>query len=150
MSLAQARGCSLGQIALACESALLDLPEDEVLEEVTRRFDVMQAAVRQGLEEDPPPMQLLRPSAHRVYRADAEGRVAVGGLHTRAAARAMAVMHVNGGMGVVCAAPTGGAFGQVDCWVPPVGPSRETALPVATTRRAGPPGRDESPVPGRY
>ncbi len=44
-------------------------------------------------------------------RADAEGRLAVGGLHTRAAARAMAVMHVNGAMGVVCAAPTGGSAG---------------------------------------
>jgi L-serine dehydratase len=98
---------------LAYESALLELPEGEVLGEAARRFDVMQAAVRQGLEEEPPPMQLLRPSAHRVYRADAEGRVAIGGLHTRAAARAMAVMHVNGGMGVVCAAPTGGAAGVI-------------------------------------
>ena len=58
-------------------------------------------------------MQLLRPSARRVYRAEAEGRVAVGGIHTRAAARAMAVMHVNGGAGVVCAAPTAGAAGVV-------------------------------------
>jgi len=38
-------------------------------------------------------------------------RLAIGGLHTRAAARAMAVMHVNGAMGVVCAAPTGGSAG---------------------------------------
>ena len=43
--------------------------------------------------------------------AEAAGHVAIGGLHTRAAARAMAVMHVNGAMGVVCAAPTGGSAG---------------------------------------
>jgi hypothetical protein len=43
--------------------------------------------------------------------ADAAGRLAIGGLHTRAAARAMAVMHVNGSIGVVCAAPTGGSAG---------------------------------------
>ena len=34
-------------------------------------------------------------------------------LHTRAAARAMAVMHVDGAMGVVCAAPTGGSAGVI-------------------------------------
>ena len=39
--------------------------------------------------------------------------MAIGGLHTRAAARAMAVMHVNGAMGVVCAAPTGGSAGVI-------------------------------------
>jgi L-serine dehydratase len=44
-------------------------------------------------------------------QAEAEGRLAIGGLHARAAARAMAVMHVNGAMGVVCAAPTGGSAG---------------------------------------
>jgi L-serine dehydratase len=73
----------------------------------------MQAAVHRGLGEDLPPMQLLRPSARQVYRAEGEGRVAIGGLHTRAAARAMAVMHVNGGCGVVCASPTAGSAGTL-------------------------------------
>jgi len=113
VALAEERGYSLGQIALAYESALLGLSEDEVLGEMVRRFEVMRAAVHRGLEEDLPPMQLLRPSAHQVYRAEAEGRVAIGGIHTRAAARAMAVMHVNGGMGVVCAAPTAGSAGVI-------------------------------------
>jgi L-serine dehydratase len=113
VALAEERGCSLGQIALAYESALLGLSEDEVLGEMIRRFEVMRAAVHHGLEEDLPPMQLLQPSARRVYQAEAEGRVAIGGIHTRAAARAMAVMHVNGGMGVVCAAPTAGSAGVV-------------------------------------
>ena len=113
VALAEERGCSLGQVALAYEATLLDLPESEILGEMIRRFDVMRAAVHRGLEEDLPPMQLLRPSAGKVYRAEAEGRVAIGGLHTRAAARAMAVMHVNGGGGVVCAAPTAGSAGVV-------------------------------------
>jgi L-serine dehydratase len=34
-------------------------------------------------------------------------------MHTRAAARALAVMHVNSAMGVVCAAPTGGSAGVI-------------------------------------
>jgi L-serine dehydratase len=113
VALAEERGCSLGQAALAYESALLGVSEGEVLSEVIRRFEVMRRAVHRGLEEDPPPMQLLRPSARRVYQAEAEGRVAIGGIHTRAAARAMAVMHVNGGAGVVCAAPTAGSAGVI-------------------------------------
>lgn len=113
VALAERRGLSLGQAALTYESALLGLPESSVLREVERRFDVMRTAVQRGLEADPPPMQLLRPTAHRIYDAEAQGRVAVGGVHTRAAARAMAVMHVNGGMGVICAAPTAGSAGVI-------------------------------------
>ncbi|RLC87451.1 MAG: hypothetical protein DRJ03_05935 [Chloroflexi bacterium] len=113
VALAEERKCSLGQIALTYEAALLGLAEDDVLDKVLRRFDVMRAAVHRGLEDDLPPMQLLWPSARRVYQAEAEGRTAVGGIHTRAATRAMAVMHVNGGMGVVCAAPTAGSAGVI-------------------------------------
>jgi L-serine dehydratase len=113
ISLAQKQNWSLGQVALAYESALLGLSEDSVLSEMTRRFEIMRTAVRRGLEQRPPSMQLLQPSARQVYDAEALGRVAVGGIHTRAAARAMAVMHVNGGMGVVCAAPTAGSAGTL-------------------------------------
>lgn len=110
---AQARSCSLGRAALDYECTLLGLSAGEVLAETTRRYEVMKAAVRRGLEPDIPPMQLLSPSAGRVYTAEADGRLAAGGLHTRAAARAMAVMHVNGAMGVVCAAPTAGSAGVI-------------------------------------
>jgi L-serine dehydratase len=113
VGLAEAQGRSLGQMALAYESALLGLPEGEVLAEIVRRLEVMRAAVHRGLEEGLPPMQLLRPSARQVYQAEAQGRVPIGGIHTRAAARAMAVMHVNGGSGVVCAAPTAGSAGTI-------------------------------------
>jgi L-serine dehydratase len=106
-------GRSLGQMALAYESALLGLPESQVLAEAVRRFNVMCAAVHRGLGENLPPMQLLRPSARQIYQAEAQGRLAIGGLHARAAARAMAVMHVNGGSGVVCAAPTAGSAGTL-------------------------------------
>lgn len=113
IALAGQRGFSLGRLALEYESTLLGLTTSEVLDEMIRRFDIMQQAVARGLAEPPPRMQLLSPSARSIYNADAEGRLAIGGLHTRAAARAMAVMHVNSGMGVVCAAPTGGAAGTL-------------------------------------
>jgi L-serine dehydratase len=113
LALAVERGCSLGQVGIEYESRLLGLDEQEVGAEMTRRLAVMRAAVNEGLSASAPPMQLLTPTARLVLDAERAGRVAIGGLHTRAAARAMAVMHVNGAMGVVCAAPTGGSAGVI-------------------------------------
>jgi L-serine dehydratase len=58
-------------------------------------------------------MKLLKPTAGRIFRAEADGRLAAGGLHARAAARAMAALHVSNSMGIVCAAPTGGSAGVI-------------------------------------
>lgn len=111
VDLAGREGWSLGRAALAYEAELLRKPEKEIAAEMERRFHIMRKAVRQGMEDHRIRMQLLRPSAGRIFRAEAEGRLALGGIHSRAAARAMAVMHENCSMGVVCAAPTGGAAG---------------------------------------
>jgi L-serine dehydratase len=113
VALAEARGMSLGAIALEYEAALLGLTPGDVAREIQRRFAIMRAAVAAGSSDDQRDLHLLAPSARNILRADAEGRLALGGLHTRAAARAMAVMHVNATMGVVCAAPTGGSAGAV-------------------------------------
>ena len=71
----------------------------------------MRDSVRRGLAGRGLGMQLLKPSAGRIFRSEARGSLAVGGLHARAAARAMAAMHVSNSMGIVCAAPTGGSAG---------------------------------------
>jgi len=113
ISIASSRSLSLGRIALAYESELLGLSEQEVMEEIVRRFEVMRESVHRGLDEKLPPMQLLHPSARNIFHAEAEGRLAVGGIHTRAGARAIAVMHINSGGGVVCAAPTAGSAGVI-------------------------------------
>lgn len=107
------KGRSLGEMAVAYEADLLGLPEDEIKAEMRRRLEVMLHSVRQGLEhvEDLAGMQLLSPTAHKVFEAEKQGKLGYGGAFTKAAARAMAVMHVNGGMGLVCAAPTGGSCG---------------------------------------
>jgi L-serine dehydratase len=78
-------------------------------------------------------MQLLRPSAGRGYDADSQGRLPIGGLHTRTAARAMAAMHVNCGMGVVCAAPTAGSAGVLPAVL--VGLQEEKGLDKRTIAR---------------
>jgi L-serine dehydratase len=113
VNLAEDRGISLGEIALEYEARLLGMSEKDVMDEMTRRFEVMRSSVFRGLEKNIPPMQLLAPSAGSILTAEAKGRVAVGGTHTRAAARAMAVMHVSSGMGVICAAPTAGSAGVI-------------------------------------
>ncbi len=113
ISVARSHGWSLGRAALAYEAALLGIEEQAVLDEVASRFDIMQAAVHRGLGDAAASMQLLAPSAPAISGAEAAGRLPIGGLHTRAAARAMAVMHVNSSMGVVCAAPTGGSSGAI-------------------------------------
>jgi L-serine dehydratase len=113
VELAELGDCSLGEIAVAYEAELLGIPKVDVMTEMGRRFEVMRSAVHRGLEANIPTMQLLQPSAGRIYQSEAEGRLPIGGIHTRAAARAMAVMHVNGGMGVVCAAPTAGSAGVI-------------------------------------
>jgi len=112
-TLAEDTGKSLGQLGLEYEAALLGLSADEVLAEMVGRYEIMARSARQGLEASPPPMQLLTPSAGAIFSADAEGKLPGGGIHLRAAARAMAIMHINGAMGVVCAAPTGGAAGTL-------------------------------------
>ena len=111
VALAEERGWPLGRVGLAYEADLLGLGEEVLNTEMARRFEIMQASVHEGLAMSVSGMQLLTPSAGLIMEAESSGRLAIGGLHTRAAARAMAVMHANGAMRVVCAAPTGGSAG---------------------------------------
>jgi len=111
VALAEQRDWSLGRVALAYESELLRKPEAEIMGEMRRRLQIMRSAVSHGLVDGNARMQLLRPSAARIMKAEVEGRAPLGGLHTRAAARALAAMQANCSGAVVCAAPTGGAAG---------------------------------------
>jgi len=113
LAFAEKEGCSLGEAGLRYEALLLGLSREEALEEMVRRYRVMRRATEVGLSEDPGQMRLLSPSAGKIYTREAEGSLPLGGILTRAAARSMAALHVNSAMGVVCAAPTGGAAGVI-------------------------------------
>jgi len=110
---AKSRGTSLGRVALEYESRLLGFSEKEAREEMLRRWDIMTSAIERGLGERDLRMSLLRPSAGRIFEADGKGNLALGGPGARAAARAMAVLHVSNSGGVVCAAPTGASSGVI-------------------------------------
>jgi L-serine dehydratase len=111
VALARRRRVSLGRIALAYEAQLLGLTEAEVVEEIGRRFDIMRASVERGLAGRGLGLKLLKPTAGKIFRAEAAGVLPAGGFHARAAARAMAALHVSNSGGIVCAAPTGGSAG---------------------------------------
>ncbi|GAG75054.1 unnamed protein product [marine sediment metagenome] len=108
---AENRNCSLGKIAMAYEAELLGLSEKEILDEMLRRFEVMRISVNEGLHDRNVKMHLLKPSARRIFDSEEKGLAAIGGIHTRAAARSMAVMHICNSKGIICAAPTGGSAG---------------------------------------
>ncbi|MBM3471672.1 MAG: hypothetical protein FJX75_00185 [Armatimonadetes bacterium] len=113
VALAEERGVSLGQVTLDYECRLLGLTEEEALAEIEARWGVMRGSVEEGLAGSELRLNLLNPSAAGIMQAEGEGRLLLGGPHTRAAARAMAVMHVSNSRGVVCAAPTGGSAGTI-------------------------------------
>lgn len=112
-SLASKNNLSLGRIALAYESSLLGLSEDECFKEMKNRWKVMEEAIEAGFRENKVNLTLLEPSAHKIKMAIERKAVAIGGPHARAAAKAMAVMHTANSIGVVCAAPTGGSAGVI-------------------------------------
>ena len=77
------------------------MDESAVIAEMLRRYDIMAESVERGLSPEFSGLQLLPACAGSIFEAEAAGRLSVRSLHTRAAARALAVMHVDGAMGVV-------------------------------------------------
>jgi L-serine dehydratase len=104
---------TLGQLALNYEAQLLGITKEDAVKEMLRRYEIIKTSVSVGLSDHNSRMQLLDPTANGIMEAEAKGKLAMGGLHTRAAARAMAAMHTNNSMGIVCAAPTGGSAGVI-------------------------------------
>ncbi len=113
ISVARGRGCSLGRAALEYESVLLGMSEEAAKAEMLQRWEIMRSAIHQGLRGESLKMKHLEPSAAAILRAEAEGKTPAGGAATRAAARALAVLHVSNSGGVVCAAPTGASSGVI-------------------------------------
>ena len=111
LQLSAVRGCSLAELAMSHEMSLLNQSESEVMAEMGRRYAVMKRAVETGQDAAAVDMPLTEPSAASVLAAERAGRLPLGGPQTRAAARALAAMHVCNSRGVVCAAPTGGSAG---------------------------------------
>ncbi len=113
ISLAQKRSCSLGEIGLEYESKLLGISEKECVEQMLKRLTIMRTSIEEGMADKNVQMSLLDPSAGKINQAEINNSLPLGGIHTKAAARAMAVMHGANSRKVVCAAPTGGSAGVI-------------------------------------
>lgn len=104
---------SIAEAAIDYESSLLGLSRAEICLEMDKRLQVMLDSVKLGLSDECPEMFLLARSARKIYEAESNSKLPLGGVNTRAAIRAMAAMQVNSGQGVICAAPTGGSAGVI-------------------------------------
>ncbi|MFW2367073.1 MAG: L-serine ammonia-lyase, iron-sulfur-dependent, subunit alpha [Desulforhopalus sp.] len=104
---------SLGEAVLEYEKTVLGISEDDAIAEMLHRYSVMKQSVVEGLKNDKVDMLLLEPMAGEIMNSIKADRVAIGGLHAKAGAAAMAAMHSCNSRGVVCAAPTGGAAGTL-------------------------------------
>ncbi|MFC2158940.1 L-serine ammonia-lyase, iron-sulfur-dependent, subunit alpha, partial [Acidobacteriota bacterium] len=113
VSLSEQKKCSLGNLILQYEAALLGLSEEETLQEMVMRYEIMRESAESGLIDKNVRMQLLNPTARTVFQAEKTGNLPIGGIHTRSAARALSVLHVSNSMGVICAAPTGASAGVI-------------------------------------
>ena len=113
VSYAKGKNISLGECCLRYESEILGMTRAECIDEMLRRYAVMKNAVISGFDSEQVDMLLLSPTAGDIKDSIAKNRVAIGGIHARAGAAAMAAMHTCNSRGVVCAAPTGGAAGTL-------------------------------------
>lgn len=111
INLSDINNTSLGITGLKYEIAILGISENDARQEMRIRLKIMIDSVKSGLEDKNVSMSLTEPSANAILYAEEKNELAIGGIHSRAAARAMATMHIDNSMGVVCAAPTGGSAG---------------------------------------
>lgn len=113
LKFAASNNYTLGEAVLNYEKAVLGLSEEDAITEMLRRYFVMKSSVAAGLENEKINMLLLEPMAGEIMNNIRAKRVPIGGIHSVAAAAAMAAMHTCNSRGVVCAAPTGGAAGTL-------------------------------------
>ncbi len=113
ISYGEKNNLSTGNAGIKYESELLGMDLTITLKEMIRRLNIMELSVKNGLVEQNVKMKLLKPSAGKILNAETESNTLIGGIHTKAAAMAMAAMHISNSCGIVCAAPTGGSAGVI-------------------------------------
>ena len=109
VQLCKKRDLSAGDLGARYEAEMLGITEEEVIAETVRRFEIMFASVEEGLRRKTH-VHSLPSLAHKIMAADRADRLPTGGLHTRAAARAMAAFQVNDSTDNVCSMPIAGVL----------------------------------------
>jgi L-serine dehydratase len=110
--LAEERKTSIGRIMLEVEKEQSGRPESEILARMERQFQVMEEAVRRGIQAPVHSRSgITGGDAFRVYEYVKQGSTFVDPLTLRATAYALSVSEVNAGMGRIVATPTAGSAG---------------------------------------
>lgn len=107
---AEARGITLGRLALETEAADQGRPVEEIRDALRRALHVMNGAVARGMEGDLFSSSGLVGGDAAKLRTGPPGPLA-GTPFRDVLARALAVQEVNAAMGVIVAAPTAGGAG---------------------------------------
>jgi len=107
---AEARGITLGRLALETEAADQGRPVEEIRDALRRALHVMHGAVERGMEGDLFSSSGLVGGDAAKLRTGPPGPLA-GTPFRDVLARALAVQEVNAAMGVIVAAPTAGGAG---------------------------------------
>ncbi len=114
LELATARNLRLSDIIIENERKNSGRSEQDILESMGKRFQVMKASAQRALKE---PLEtvggMISGDAGRIYAFSASEKTLSGEFMGRVMARALSSCEVNASMGRICAAPTAGSCGIV-------------------------------------
>lgn len=112
-ALAAEQGKQLSEVVLADQSAHMELAAEELYARMERSLDVMQEAIRAGMDPDLRSTSGLTGGDAAKMLSYAEKGGMTGTFLNRAMARAIAVAEYNAAMGKIVAAPTAGSCGII-------------------------------------
>ena len=112
-ALAREKGDTLSAVILADQSEQMEIPAEELYARMERSLDVMQEAIKAGLDPELRSTSgLTGGDAAKMLTYSAQGGM-TGSFLNKAMARAIAVAEYNAAMGKIVAAPTAGSCGII-------------------------------------
>lgn len=114
LNMAKQRGVSLSQIVLENEMAISELSEEQILENLKERYEVMLSSAHRALYQSFNVVgSLVEGQAMMQYDYSKTGKTLCGEFLNLVMARALSCSEINASMGRICAAPTAGACGII-------------------------------------
>lgn len=113
-NLAEERDVPLSQIVLETESALTEHSNEDIYNEMERRYEVMKSSAKNALFESRKTAGgLIEGITKTHYSYTLKGDTLSGDFINKVMSRALSCSEVNASMGKICAAPTAGSCGII-------------------------------------
>ncbi len=113
-NLAEERDVPLSQIVLETESALTERSNEDIYNEMERRYEVMKSSAKNALFESRKTAGgLIEGITKTHYSYTLKGDTLSGDFINKVMSRALSCSEVNASMGKICAAPTAGSCGII-------------------------------------